>query len=274
MILLKSPERKDYLPYEHYKESYEIFEIFAKIILYNFAIYSVNTRETIIRNFISKGIVSLKGILTLWELEAYQDCWILNRCILDRLFHLVALNEGDSFERFEKWSFVKQFESKNKVKSDNEFKDRLNPDFYKNSEKQKSYYKKIKEENIKWERPDAEKIAKVMNLDFLYKYGYDYGSSLVHPMANDGQEDFHRFLNLPEKDKYPDQIIVVNNAFLALILLIQEGLNSSNLLWASVSYDFLDHSLYNLEKKKINQLKQTLLTIKRLHIEKRLCTKK
>ena len=41
-----------------------------------------------------------------------------------------------------------------------------------------------------WQRPKAEEVAKQLNMRFLYRFGYDFGSTHVHPMANDGQQDF------------------------------------------------------------------------------------
>jgi hypothetical protein len=78
-----------------------------------------------------------------------------------------------------------------------------------------------------------------MNLDFLYKYGYDYASTLVHPMANDGVEDFLRLTELQGNSIYFDQRPVVSNSCLAVTLLIGEGLGASGLEWISPVIDFL-----------------------------------
>jgi hypothetical protein len=59
-----------------------------------------------------------RGIVQLWEIKDFQDCWVLHRSLLDRLFHLRALNERDEFDEFEAWSFKKQYEAVARLKSD------------------------------------------------------------------------------------------------------------------------------------------------------------
>lgn len=240
---MKTADRNQYLPIESYKEAIDILEKFTILILFSFAKHSRGIKDVIIRNFIARAIVSLKGILKLWEVNDYQDCWVLNRCILDRLFHLRALAKNNTFELFEKWSFKQQYDFRNKLRSDTDFKGKLNPDFFKDTNEQKEKYATITKEQPRWERPKAETVAKEMDLIFLYKFGYDYASTLVHPMANDGQEDFLRLTNLLEEELFTDQRVVINNSCLAVILLIQEGLNASTLAWRRLIFDFLDNFL-------------------------------
>ena len=238
---MKTRDRNQYLPIESYKEAIDILDKFTTLILFSFAKHSAEVKDVIIRNFIARAIVSLNGIMKLWQISDYQDCWILNRCILDRLFHLRALAKCNTFELFEKWSFKQQYDYMNRIQSDPDFKGKLNLDFFKDMDQQKERYVAITKEEPRWERPKAEVVAKEMDLMFLYKYGYDYASSLVHPMANDGQEDFLRQTNLIEEGLFPDQRVVIHNSCLIVSLLIQEGLNNSNLAWRGVIYDFLDN---------------------------------
>ena len=86
-----------------------------------------------------------------------------------------------------------------------------------------------------------------MGMDFLYKHGYDYASMLVHPMANDEDQDFYIKLNLPEKELFPDQRAVLSNSFLAVRVLIQEGLNNSTFAWRQATYNFLDNFMKFIE---------------------------
>lgn len=249
-----------YLPIESYKEAIDILDMFATLILFSFAKHSTEIKDTIIRNFVARAIVSLKGIMKLWEIGDYHDCWILNRCILDRLFHIIALAKDDAFELFEKWSFKQQYDYMNRIRSDPEFKTRLNPDFFKEVDQHKDRYIAIAKEEPRWERPKAEVIARNMNLTFLYKYGYDYASRLVHPMATDGDEDFFRQTNLIKEGLFPDQRVVIHNSCLIVSLLIQEGLKNSSLAWRAVVYDFLEN-FRNLLK---NGSKDYLLTFTRI----------
>jgi hypothetical protein len=105
----------------------------------------------------------------------------------------------------------------------------------------------IKRENANWSRPKAERIAKKMNLPFLYALGYDYASTHVHPMANDGEDDFLRITRTARRST-ADQITVLHNSVVILLLLIQTGLNASDLHWRAVLYDFLDHCILLLER--------------------------
>ncbi len=238
--MLISPDKKRYVSLETFQEAVRVLEVYTKIILFQFAKYSTGVRDNIIKNFIARSIVALKGILKLWEIEDYADCYVLNRCILDRLFHLRGLAKENAFEVFEKWSFEKQYEAKNKLWGDPELKDKLNPEFFKDLSGHKERYKKIKKEHISWFRPKAEDMAKDLDLDFLYKYGYDYSSTQVHPMANDGEADFLNLTKLDAGQPTVDQQSVLNNSCLAVTVLIQEALNDSNLLWKRIIYDFLE----------------------------------
>lgn len=248
---------------ESYRVAIDTLANFTKHILFSFAMHSTDIKDVIIRNFIARAIVSLNGILKLWEIGDYQDCWVLYRCILDRLFHLTALARDNTFELFEKWSFKQQYDFNNKLRSDPDFKRKLDPNFFRDMDEQKERYLIISKERPKWERPKAEVVAREMDLMFLYKYGYDYASTLVHPMANDGRMDFSRLTNFKEVELFADPKIVITNSCLVVALLIQEGLNHSTLNWRVLIYDFLNNFLnflksdsmeYLLSFKKINQL--------------------
>lgn len=237
---------KEYLTFHQYKDSYEPFEIFAKMILFETSKKSSELRDTIIKHFIAKCIVSLRSIFMLWESQAYQDCWILSRCIFDRLFYLYALNKDDSFEAFEQWSFKQRFDSMNKVLSDREFNLHLNKEVFKLTIEEKNRYNQILVENPQWRILKVERIAKEMNLNFLYKYGYDYASKLVHPMADDGIDDFKILLNLNEEIRLKD-ISVIHNSMLITLLILEEGLNASTLKWRESTYNFIESFINYLD---------------------------
>ena len=46
---------------------------------------------------------------------------------------------------------------------------------------------------------------------FLYRFGYDYASTHVHPMANDGEADFEVLISPPGAAKLPDETVVRNS---------------------------------------------------------------
>lgn len=240
---MKNANSNQYLPFETYKEAIDTLENFTILILFSFTKHSTDIKDIIIRNLIARAIVSLKGIVKLWEVNDYQDCWVVNRCILDRLFHLETLARNNTFELFEKWSFKKQYDFSNKIRSDKDFKNKINSDFFKDTTERKEKYANITKEQPLWKRQNSETVAKNMDLIFLYKFGYDYASTLVHPMANDGEEDFLRLTNLLEEELFTDQRVVLNNSCLAVILLIQKGLNECSLAWHKLIFNFLDDFL-------------------------------
>lgn len=262
-----------YSSIESYREAIDILDTFTTLILLSFAKHQAKVKDVIIRNFIARGIVSLKSILKLSEAGNYQDCWVLHRCLLDRLIHLVALHDKNEFEIFEKWSFKQQYEYMNKVRSDTDVKDKISPDFFDEFDKKKDKYAIISKEQPCWSRPKAEEIAKKMNLMFLYKYGYDYASSFVHPMANDGDNDFLRQTKLG-KERWPeDSLLVINNSCAVMILLIKEGLTYSSFLWRGIIGRFLEDYLSFLTSGA-NDYLSTFLTIGKLGPDVDLCKNK
>ena len=166
--------------------------------------------------------------------------------MLDRLFHLRNLRDQDAFDVFEKWSFIRQYEAKNRILSDPEMRKKLKPEALSIGIDEKKRYAQIKQENISWSRPKAKQIAKEMDLPFLYLLGYDYGSTHIHPMANDGEEDFLRLTGMLSGPR-SDQRVVLHNSIVVQTLVVQEGLNASKLNWRAIVYDFLDHIRLLLE---------------------------
>jgi hypothetical protein len=91
----------------------------------------------------------------------------------------------------------------------------------------------------RWRRPKPEDVAKRMDLGFLYRFGYDYASTHVHPMASDGEADFNALIAAPRAVVLPDAT-VVRNSILVQSMLVQEAFNVSQLRWRAIAYDFLD----------------------------------
>lgn len=240
---MKPVSTKQYQTIEEYKEFEEIFSSFGQMVLFSMAQFPATTKDTIIQNFIARALVMLKGIFQLWDIEDYQDCWVMHRCMLDRLFHLNQLLVNNEFEAFDDWSFEQQYNARNKVRSDNQYNSRLIPQFWKDKPEQKARIKELQKNKPQWKRPFAEDVAKRMKLKPLYNYGYDYGSTLVHPMANDGQRDFVNLTNLGDKTIFPDERVVINNSSLVAFLILREGMIGSGLLWRGFMSDILEEFL-------------------------------
>ncbi len=213
------------------------------LILFSVSKHELSTKQVILRNFMARSIKSIESIFSLWDNENYQDCFVLLRGLADRLFHLHDLIENDNFREFEKWSFIQQYEYLNSAKSDEIAKDSILDEFYKASPEDKEKYQRYKKIKPNYKRPEAKDMAKSMGLPMLYKFGYDHASSLVHPMANDGQEDFHTITKLGNESDFPDHRVVLNNALLYSIVLNQKAMGGFEFQWRSIVLDFIDHTI-------------------------------
>ena len=103
---------------EEYAFATETFARLTGLLLFGFARHPLDTKNVILQNFVARSITMVRGVRTLWDIKDYQDCWILHRCLMDRYFHLVALGRDGSYTTFDDWSFMRQFEAQNRVRSD------------------------------------------------------------------------------------------------------------------------------------------------------------
>lgn len=229
-----------YLPVESYVEALEAFHGILGIILFQFAGEGRGRRDVIIRNFIARTDMMVRAVFRLWNLQDYQDCWILFRCLLDRLFHLSHLQEHNEFEVFEAWSFFERYKALNRVRSDQEFSGAVDSKMFGLTPEQKERAKLLSRNRPVWQRPKADEVAKQLNMRFLYLFGYDFGSTHVHPMADDGQQDFFTITKVEPAPEFPDQRSVLSNTLLVGMMIVQEGLNAGTLSWRAVVYDFID----------------------------------
>jgi len=150
------------------------------------------------------------------------------------------LNDNDQFDLFDDWSFKMQCEAANRLRSDPEFKGQIKELVDDLTTEQKMRYQRLVKNSPNWRRPKAEDVARAMDLSFLYKYGFDFASQHVHPMANDGQQDFFNITHSEPKPNFPKPIMVLSNSILAASLIAQEALNASTLSWRRVVYDAVD----------------------------------
>jgi len=80
-----------------------------------------------------------------------------------------------------------------------------------------------------------------MDLTFLYRYGYDYASRYVHPMADDGLDDFQVITLLqPKPESTAANIVVLQNSLLVASMVLQEALNASSFAWMKIVYNAID----------------------------------
>lgn len=184
------------------------------------------------------------------------DCFIIYRSMVDRLAHLYFLERTNTYNDFEEWSFVKQFDLNNNSLSDTNFKDRIEKEYFKPSDQKKERYKRLKQKGVNWKRPDIEKEFKQKDLYFIYKFGYDYASSHVHPMANDGMIEYFNLVPYPpreivEHEKHLSELITQNSTLVASMI-VNECLNNSSFKWRAVVFNFIDsfrNAINNLDNE-------------------------
>ncbi len=231
---------------------------------------TLEIKDRVIVNFIAKSLTLLESINTLFVRCDFYSGWIMLRCIIERIFILRDLETTNSYDEYRKWSFIQKYEYMHKINSSPEFKEKAGYAFFNDYKKLKNQYIELKKENINWKRPDNLKIAKAMNLKFLYYFGYDYSSGYIHSLDDDGEEDLYFILGKKYKFVKKD-FILLNNAFLAVILLTQEGLNNSSFSWIKVLYETLDSIIEYINgeriimteiKNKLDFIKEAVICVK------------
>lgn len=224
---------------EAYRQAAETLYTVSGMVLFSFARHDCDTKNIIIRNFIARSAITLKSVFALWDVCDFQNAWVVHRALVDRMFHLHSIGMNDEFSKFDDWSFFEQYKAQNRVKSDDLFRHQAVGWVYELSDEQKKRIKELEKNKPAWRRPKAESVAKDMGMEFLYKYGYDYASMHVHPMASDGQEDFYTITKLEPAPNFPSNITVISNTILTSSMILQDALNHSSFRWRSTLWDFL-----------------------------------
>ncbi|MCU7999419.1 DUF5677 domain-containing protein [Shewanella sp. SM95] len=231
-----------YRTIEEYNDIKDALVSICGLLLFEFAKEpSLDTKNTILRNFLAKTSMSLKGVFYLWEINNYQDCWAIYRTQMDRFFHLEHIVKYDEFQLFDDWSIYKQVQANNLAKSDKRFPFEQTSQVYFFNDSFAERVKNIQKVKPKWIRPKAESVAKDIGLDFLYKFGYDLASMHVHPMSNDGQQDFYTITGIEPVDEFPSQIAVIHNSILTTTMITQNVFNYSSFKWRAILWDFIEH---------------------------------
>lgn len=241
-------EQKEYLEIEDYRIAADSLYAVSGMVLFGFANHNCDTKDIIIRNFLARAAMSIKSIFLLWDANDFQNAWVIFRSLVDRMFHLHSLGTNDNFDDFDDWSFFEQYKSQNRVKSDLEFKHEAVGWIYELTEDQSKRIKHLSNNKPQWRRPKAESVAKDMDMEFLYKYGYDYASMHVHPMSSDGQQDFYTITKLEPCPKFPSQISVISNTVLTASMIVQDALHFSSFKWHRILWDYLDDLRKGIDK--------------------------
>jgi Family of unknown function (DUF5677) len=263
-------ESSEFRTDEEYRIATETFARLTGHFLFQFARHPLDTKDTIIQNFVARAITMVRGIQCLWAIGDFQDCWILHRALMDRYFHLLALGKDGGYKEFDDWSFMRQYEAQNRARSDPNCKNVLGSPLFTPTPEQKSRHAALAKLPPKWRRPKAEDVAKGARISPLYDYGYDFASTHVHPMANDGLEDFYAITKLEPKPDFPPHISVLHNSLLVGCLIVNEALNQSDFRWMTVVFDFYDHLMKFLDTGSL-EYRQTFTKIVSIGPNAKLC---
>jgi len=265
--------KKEYLELNEYVELAEAINIVSTMILFCFAKSTNSIKDNILRNFVARSTISQMSIFALYELKDYSGAWVIHRTLLDRLFHLHSIGARDEYVDFDDWSFFNQYRDQNRLRSDPQFDVEASGWVYELSDDQKKRIQRLSNNKPQWKRPKAEDVAKDMGLEFLYKYGYDYASKLVHPLSDDGLQDFYEITGLEPRPKYPSQISVLSNSILANTLVIQSAMNSCSLSWVKILWDLIDSFRLALDGN-LEEYKLTLVKLCELYKQGEICARK
>jgi hypothetical protein len=177
----------------------------------------------------------------LFNQQQYNEGYILFRSLLDRFVYLCYLHDNNLFIEFEEWTFIKVYEHRNNAKADERFKRLVNDPLFKSDPSESRRYSELKRKGNKWRKPDPKEVLSGRGLDFLYKFGYDYASMHTHPMASDGDFEFHQLTGLepnPHKDFSYSELSF--NAILIATLGMRESMNAMSFKFRKICYSFLD----------------------------------
>lgn len=214
----------------HYVIILKSLDNVTKGILHSFALNELDIKRIIVRNFIAKSFSLLNSILILQQERQYGESVILYRGLVERFIFLKYIVESQSYKAFDDWSFIKDFERRNNVRSYPEFNDNIAKEFLKDNKAQIDRYQRLKKIKTNWIEPDIESYLKKVDLGFLYKLSYDFGSSFVHPRASEGYFDVMRLTGLQNEDEWIFNPLIHNGILLHTVI-IKTGLldiNSDN----------------------------------------------
>jgi hypothetical protein len=240
MLMPMSAPRNTFYSDETYIEAAKTLKTLINALLFVFEEHKKTDSDIVVMHLLARCATTINSICELYKLRDFQGCWMLHRCLMERLFHLFHLHSHNGYDEFEKWSFLEQYAAVNRVRSVLGAEVSDQHESLRISGEQKNRERTLRAEGVAWRRPKPEDVAKAMNMKFLYVYGYDYGSMHIHPMANDGHEDFYRMTGLQPAPDFPQQTAVLANSLVIASMLVQQGLLASTMRWRTLIFDYLD----------------------------------
>ena len=214
------PTKESESNYSELLELVESYKRFTKFVILVFETDSLDTKNQILRNFISKSHSLLNSISILLNQEQEGEATALYRLLIERYFYLEYLNKTNSYQAFKDWSYIKTYESRNKMRSSSEFNSSKTKEFLVDKKEQVTKYQELKKQKNEWREPKLENFAKEMNLSFLYSLGYDLGSSFIHPRADEGFWDALRIVKNEKIPEFKRDNLLRNSLLMANSILI------------------------------------------------------
>lgn len=217
------------------------FELVTTIILYQIGNQLNGDRNYYVTNSIAKTQTLVKSIELTFSNNLFNESWILFRCLLDRFLYLRYLEKNELYKNFKEWSYAKGYEYVQNAKSEElTVKVKDDPRFRFLKEQSRTY-SDIKSQSNKFHKPDPQSEFKDEGLNFLYKLGYDYASMRVHPMFEDGDEEYYRITKV-EPNPYSEfnHQELIANTYLVASMIVQESLNQIDLKTIKVVYEYLE----------------------------------
>ncbi len=236
----KTPQ--EYPSAADYKAAYADSAHFYALALEQFVRTVPDTsKNRILRNFVSAAIMRLGNIFLLWREGSYTDCWILYRALVERFVYLRRLAREDEFEEFERWSIQRMFRDAEALLHNPDFASDFSPEQLRSLKKlsKKERERINRDPKSNWHRPKAkDELRGSGNLKTIYISGYHFASMKVHPMHNDGEDDFARLM-LAENPDDTEATAILHDASIVFHLIIGEWLVASGVSWKSFVFDFL-----------------------------------
>ncbi len=239
-------------------ELYELTESFkrvCKFVILSFEQSNLNTKNQILRNFIAKAHSLVNSISILLNEEQEGESIALYRLLIERYFYLEYLNQTNLYQAFKDWSYIKTFESRNKMRSSSEFNGPKTKEYLVDSKEQVKKYQALKEKKNLWIEPKIEQFAKEIDFTFLYSLGYDIGSSFIHPRADEGYWDALRIVKSEKMVEFKKNNIRKNSILLANSILISASNRSEFEFGKYLNFYCNTIFEYLTENKKLPELK-------------------
>ena len=222
-----------------YFDAIETLQKFTQLLLPRLPAPSdSDVRIKTIGNFIARGSVLLKSIFVLLATGNENDCWILFRALVDRAILLWHLIHEQEFNAFQEWSDQQKLKMVEDYLSSQKVRLLMTADQVKLFESRRTELRGLVNYRPKseWRRPSAKQVAKQMDLPALHLLGYDFPSSMVHPLADDGEQEFEQMVGIPINFR-EDEVAILQNSLWTQAYLVHTGIRGLQGEWLNLVDD-------------------------------------